>query len=228
MICHDDRMSAQPDSPTAATFYDAIGGAETFTRLVHRFLRGASHRTRAAHDVSPQDTTLGWGEDRGCGCSIEGSTGAGRALTGGAGTPAAAAPRALRRDPAGRDRGLHHMRVALDELELPAAPPTKRFWDYCFLGAQPVNTFEEGGEPRAVRRDRWRPSRARRGGGADAVITRSTCAASPTPTATAKETWPGVRYRAGALVRLGVDAVWLTPFYPSPMADGGYDVARLP
>ncbi|MBO0805872.1 MAG: glycoside hydrolase family 13 protein [Nocardiopsaceae bacterium] len=24
---------------------------------------------------------------------------------------------------------------------------------------------------------------------------------------------------------LGVDAVWLTPFYPSPLADGGYDVA---
>ena len=24
---------------------------------------------------------------------------------------------------------------------------------------------------------------------------------------------------------LGVDAVWLSPFYPSPMADFGYDVA---
>jgi alpha-glucosidase len=27
------------------------------------------------------------------------------------------------------------------------------------------------------------------------------------------------------LARLGVDALWLTPFYLSPMADGGYDVA---
>jgi alpha-glucosidase len=27
------------------------------------------------------------------------------------------------------------------------------------------------------------------------------------------------------LVWLGVDAIWLTPFYPSPLADGGYDVA---
>ncbi|MEV4368127.1 alpha-amylase family glycosyl hydrolase [Nonomuraea sp. NPDC049637] len=35
----------------------------------------------------------------------------------------------------------------------------------------------------------------------------------------------GVRERIPYLRRLGVDAIWLTPFYPSPMADGGYDVA---
>ncbi|SEM38027.1 glycoside hydrolase family 13 protein [Nonomuraea pusilla] len=35
----------------------------------------------------------------------------------------------------------------------------------------------------------------------------------------------GVRDRLPYLARLGVDAVWLTPFYPSPMADFGYDVA---
>ncbi|TDC95183.1 glycoside hydrolase family 13 protein [Saccharopolyspora aridisoli] len=35
----------------------------------------------------------------------------------------------------------------------------------------------------------------------------------------------GVRERLPHLVELGVDAIWLTPFYPSPMADGGYDVA---
>ena len=27
------------------------------------------------------------------------------------------------------------------------------------------------------------------------------------------------------LSELGVDALWLTPFYPSPLADGGYDVS---
>jgi alpha-glucosidase len=27
------------------------------------------------------------------------------------------------------------------------------------------------------------------------------------------------------LVQLGVDAIWITPVYPSPMADFGYDVA---
>ncbi len=35
----------------------------------------------------------------------------------------------------------------------------------------------------------------------------------------------GVRSRLRYLRELGVDAIWLTPFYTSPMADFGYDVA---
>ncbi len=35
----------------------------------------------------------------------------------------------------------------------------------------------------------------------------------------------GVRERLDHLVELGVDAIWLSPFYRSPMTDGGYDVA---
>jgi alpha-glucosidase len=35
----------------------------------------------------------------------------------------------------------------------------------------------------------------------------------------------GIRRRLSHLAWLGVDAVWLSPFYPSPMADFGYDVA---
>ncbi|GAC1441476.1 MAG: glycoside hydrolase family 13 protein [Mycobacteriales bacterium] len=35
----------------------------------------------------------------------------------------------------------------------------------------------------------------------------------------------GIRQHLNHLVALGVDAVWITPFYPSPMADHGYDVA---
>lgn len=35
----------------------------------------------------------------------------------------------------------------------------------------------------------------------------------------------GVRKRLDYLQMLGIDAIWLSPFYRSPMADGGYDVA---
>ncbi|KAB8168565.1 DUF3459 domain-containing protein [Streptomyces sp. 3MP-14] len=35
----------------------------------------------------------------------------------------------------------------------------------------------------------------------------------------------GIRARLPYLARLGVDAVWLSPFYASPQADAGYDVA---
>jgi alpha-glucosidase len=36
---------------------------------------------------------------------------------------------------------------------------------------------------------------------------------------------PGIRERLPYLKKLGVDAVWLSPFYVSPQADAGYDVA---
>lgn len=36
---------------------------------------------------------------------------------------------------------------------------------------------------------------------------------------------PGVTTRLPYLQRLGVDAIWLSPFYKSPQADAGYDVA---
>ncbi|CAA9526410.1 MAG: GH13_23 / GH13_30 / GH13_17 / GH13 / GH13_ 31 / GH13_40 / GH13_36 / GH13_29 / GH13_16 / GH13 _35 / GH13_20 / GH13_4 / GH13_2 / GH13_1 / GH13 _34 / GH13_21 / GH13_19 / GH13_37 [uncultured Solirubrobacteraceae bacterium] len=35
----------------------------------------------------------------------------------------------------------------------------------------------------------------------------------------------GIRSRLDHIVTLGADALWLSPIYPSPMADGGYDVA---
>ncbi len=35
----------------------------------------------------------------------------------------------------------------------------------------------------------------------------------------------GIRQRLDYLVWLGINAVWISPFYPSPMADFGYDVA---
>ena len=35
----------------------------------------------------------------------------------------------------------------------------------------------------------------------------------------------GIRSRLDYLVRLGIDAIWLSPFCPSPMADFGYDIS---
>jgi alpha-glucosidase len=35
----------------------------------------------------------------------------------------------------------------------------------------------------------------------------------------------GLRSRLGYLQRLGIDAIWVNPWYESPLADGGYDVA---
>ncbi|GAA3398194.1 glycoside hydrolase family 13 protein [Cryptosporangium minutisporangium] len=35
----------------------------------------------------------------------------------------------------------------------------------------------------------------------------------------------GIRNRLPYLADLGVDAIWINPWYPSPMADGGYDVS---
>ena len=37
----------------------------------------------------------------------------------------------------------------------------------------------------------------------------------------------GMRARLPYLADLGVDAIWVSPWYPSPMADGGYDVSDL-
>ena len=36
---------------------------------------------------------------------------------------------------------------------------------------------------------------------------------------------PGLVGRLPYLAELGVDAIWLSPFYPSPLNDGGYDVS---
>lgn len=36
---------------------------------------------------------------------------------------------------------------------------------------------------------------------------------------------PGLAARLEHIKDLGADAVWCTPFYPSPLADGGYDIA---
>ena len=36
----------------------------------------------------------------------------------------------------------------------------------------------------------------------------------------------GLRQRLGHIRDLGADALWINPWYPSPLLDGGYDVAN--
>ena len=35
----------------------------------------------------------------------------------------------------------------------------------------------------------------------------------------------GIIDRLPYLAQLGIDALWISPWYPSPLADGGYDVS---
>src|SRR3981081_1428064 len=37
----------------------------------------------------------------------------------------------------------------------------------------------------------------------------------------------GIMQRLPYLVELGVDAIWISPIFPSPMADFGYDILQL-
>ena len=62
-------------------------------------------------------------------------------------------------------------------------------------------------------------------GGSTGSSIRSIRVRSRIATATASATCNGIRARLDYLRWLGVDAVWISPIYPSPMADFGYDVA---
>jgi len=57
------------------------------------------------------------------------------------------------------------------------------------------------------------------------VYVRSFAAGPGQPAVAGAGNLAGVRSRLRYLADLGVDAVWFNPWYPSPMADAGYDVA---
>ena len=62
-------------------------------------------------------------------------------------------------------------------------------------------------------------------GGAPPSSTRSTRAASRTPTATGSATCRGSPARLDHLAELGRRRIWLSPVYPSPQDDDGYDIS---
>ena len=63
------------------------------------------------------------------------------------------------------------------------------------------------------------------GGGATRSSTRSTSGASADANGDGIGDLAGVRERLPYLRDLGVDALWFNPWYPSPLADTGYDIA---
>ena len=154
-------------------------------------------------------------------------------------------PRALRlrpAPPAGRARGdpqLRPMRRSTVPGAVLPAPLVRAPASTCSTGrAGRRRPVDVPGSRRALargRRDapvtRRRAARRRSGsattGGGAASSTRSTRAASPTATATGSATCPGssTTSTTSGPDGLGVDAIWLSPIYPSPGVDVGYDVS---
>ena len=62
-------------------------------------------------------------------------------------------------------------------------------------------------------------------GGAAQSFTRSIRGRSPTTIGDGTGDILGIIDRLPYLAQLGIDAIWVSPWYPSPMADGGYDVS---
>jgi len=122
------------------TFYEAVGGEDTFRRLVHRFYQGvaADPELRALYpgdDLGPAEEHLRmfliqyWGGPR----TYSQTRGHPRLRM-------RHAP--FRVTPQARDRWLAHMRDALDELDL-SEPQVSILWDYLHNAAfSLVNTFE--------------------------------------------------------------------------------------
>ena len=117
----------------------------------------------------------------------------------GAGLPADRCPRAVGRASATASRSL-----------------TQDLLDSCSAGAAHPRRMISTANP---------PHPPTTTGGGPRSSTRCTSAASPTPTATASATCRASGSGCRTCATSGVDALWLTPFYTSPMIDGGYDVA---
>ena len=127
------------------SFYEAVGGEEFFTRLVHRFYQGvaddpALRPVYPAKDPGPPRNT--------CDCSSCSTRGGPRTYD-----ELRGHPRLRMRHvkfaigEAERDAWLHHMRVALDEADLPEALDIQ-LWDYLAMAAHSlVNVEQAPGRP---------------------------------------------------------------------------------
>lgn len=151
-------MTATPSDPTpagaaiplraagatqarAASFYDAIGGEATFRRIVHRFYELVATDDLLRPMYPEEDLT---GARHRLTTFLEQYWGGPRTYSAERGHPRLRIRHAVFPvSPSARDAWLHHMRVALDELEL-APLHEQTLWDYLERAAHSlVNTFEE-------------------------------------------------------------------------------------
>jgi len=128
------------------TFYDAVGGAETFARLVHRFYEGVA-ADPVLRPLYPEEDLSG-AEER-LRMFLAQYWGGPRTYSAQRGHPRLQlrhAPFAV--TPTARDAWLRHMRAAVDSLGLPAEAD-QMLWTYLTTAAHGmVNTLEE--EPASV------------------------------------------------------------------------------
>ncbi|GAA4919546.1 globin [Streptomyces coeruleoprunus] len=119
------------------TFYEQVGGEETFRRLVHRFYQGVAEDPLLRPMYPEED--LGPAEER-LALFLMQYWGGPRTYSDNRGHPRLRmrhAPFIV--DRAAHDAWLRHMRVAVDELQLPAEQE-RQLWDYlAYAAASMVN-----------------------------------------------------------------------------------------
>ena len=224
-----DRPVNQTPSPTderadrPATVYEAVGGEATFTRLVDAFYAGVA-ADPVLRAIYPEDD-LGPAAERLRLFLIQ-YWGGPTTYSDQRGHPRLR----MRHVPfavsvAARDAWLRHMRRRA-RLDSTCRRPTTRPCGVISPArrtACATSPAEHRHNQPGARSDA--AATLTHPGGATPSSTRSTRAASATGTATATGDLIGLRLGLPYLAELGVDALWLSPFYRSPMADGGYDVS---
>ena len=134
-------MTQHDTAEQAQTFYDAVGGHDTFVRLVHRFYEGVEDDP-LLRPLYPEEDLSG-AEER-LRLFLEQYWGGPTTYSEQRGHPRLRMRHVpFKVNPAARDRWLHHMKVAVDELGLPPQQH-EMLWDYLQRAAfSLVNTFDE-------------------------------------------------------------------------------------
>ncbi|MBB4933255.1 hemoglobin [Lipingzhangella halophila] len=133
--------SPRDDSESGLTFYEAVGGSETFVRLVRRFYQGVANDP-VLRPLYPEED-LGPAEERLRLFLIQ-YWGGPRTYSDQRGHPRLRMRHApFRVGTRERDRWLEHMRAAMDEIALPAELD-QQLWQYLVMAAHSmVNTLDE-------------------------------------------------------------------------------------